>query len=747
MRHAVIVGTDKYPQCPLSGCVHDATDVAECLSLEQYGFDCKLLIDETATRSNILETISELAYVEEGPAAREFLVIYFAGHGQVLGNSGHLITIDGKPYDPGISLAHLAQLMESASKIYSHALAVLDCCHSGSAFTWTNSRPIMAEDIDREVSGINESRCVLAACRPEETAKENGVPAQGVFTRSLVEGLLGDAVDFSGNVSLLNLYEYVSKSIPASLQVPVFKGDVAGTVILGSGFEARKGPPIPVSEIQRNIAKAAAFADEYASLEQRELFADRSHRLERGALKCAQQLEPRLAWFQDTRRRLPDIERREEWKKLSERFDAFRRNLTVVEENQVIAGGRVVATLGRGGYGTVFRVDQENGEPWALKVFHNDHLDDEIMVQRFRNGYLGMKRLEHPRIVRVRELIVAPYAFGMDYIEGKNLRRHGLDREDSEACIRLLLDIAEVVEHAHVNGVKHRDIKPENIIIHVNEAMVAEPYLTDFDLAYHETNRTITTNAGVGGVINYAAPEQLHEPNAASARAETVDIYSMGQLLFYVVTGKDPSSHDFDRNRKTLLRHLNEWVEERASTILMDLYVASTKRKPSERPGTMVEFAAALSSAETYILASSVNDNLEEERFCERVARLYAGLGKYSSTGRTARCNSLSGQLELIVRLAEMHLKKGVEVGQIEIEFSVVGNFPVSNYKSGVSGRMALNTRLDRALKRFPRASRHFGSSGRYQVFVRVSDVPMTVQGAAEVHEVILTAVSAIESL
>ncbi|NEE21531.1 hypothetical protein G3M58_85600, partial [Streptomyces sp. SID7499] len=83
--------------------------------------------------------------------------------------------------------------------------------------------------------------------------------------------------------------------------------------------------------------------------------------------------------------------------------------------------------------------------------------------------------------------------------------------------------------------------KPENIIISYGTDGNLEPYLTDFDLAYHETNRTMTANFGVGGVLNYAAPEQLYEPNAKTARSETVDVFSLGQLMFFLITGRDPN--------------------------------------------------------------------------------------------------------------------------------------------------------------------------------------------------------------
>src|SRR3954465_7779882 len=121
---------DRYFDAPLTGCVADANDVAAALSLEQFGFDCEVVLDGRATRSSVLTSIGERAYAGE---RHEFLLVYFAGHGQGLGDYGHLVTVDGAPHDPGVSLAHVGQLMESAGNNYAHVLAVLDCCHSGAA--------------------------------------------------------------------------------------------------------------------------------------------------------------------------------------------------------------------------------------------------------------------------------------------------------------------------------------------------------------------------------------------------------------------------------------------------------------------------------------------------------------------------------------------------------------------------------------------------------------------------------------
>ncbi|MEV0249968.1 caspase family protein [Nocardia sp. NPDC050712] len=734
MNRAVVVGIDRYGGAPLHGCVNDANDVADCLSDKGYDFDCVTLLDGQATRSGILQTVSAIAYGESGHT----LVFYFAGHGHVIGNAGHLVTCDAQPYDPGVSLSHLAQIMESASSNFDHVISILDCCHSGSAFSWTDSRPLRSADIEREIPSVNESRCILAACRPEQSAVEQD--GHGIFTDALTSALLGGAVDWEGQVTLHSVYDYVSKAIPVDTQTPVFKGDIAGTVILGRGFPPREGKPIESSKLGETLAKAHNLIDKYHYHQLSEL-SERGVRLQRGAKSCAETLEPIVKWFEDTEHALPDLRREPDWKSLIVRLREFRKNLADITIGEQTRFGRVVRHLGHGGYGHVWEVEGPGGINRAMKVFHGNELDDEVKVSRFRHGYENMRTLSHPRIVQVYDIVKAPYGFIMDAIAGENLRRAYIDREDPEIVLRLLLDICQTVQYAHAKSVKHRDIKPENIIAERGDNGELIPYLTDFDLAYHETNRTVTTNIGVGGVINYAAPEQLFEPNTKTARSETVDIYSLAQLMFFVITGRDPSGEKLMKNVEVLTKTLGNWVDDRAATLLIALYKKATS-KPSERPQTVLEFMKEVNRAEAIISLASGTDYVSEEDFCRRVGFLYRGIGGYTDSDRACRMNSLSGQVEVVARLVDAD---GAQHANLEIECSVTGSLTIPALKSSKTGRESINVRLDKSLKRFPNATRHPGNKGTFQTYVYVRDVSLDVAGVSSVVEIVSTTVASIE--
>ncbi|MET9112674.1 MULTISPECIES: protein kinase domain-containing protein [Streptomyces] len=732
----MIVGIDSYPGAPLFGCVNDAKDVASCLSLEQYDFDSKLLLNGQATRSNIRRHLHELAYGEEEGGT---LLFYFAGHGQVLGQGGHLVTHDGEMYDPGISLGDMAQIMESASNNFDHVVTILDCCHSGSAYSWTNSRPLQAGDIEREVPAVNESRCILAACRPEEEAEERR--GRGIFTDALTSAMLGDAVNWDGNVTLLGIYEYVTAALSSEIQTPVFKGDIAGTVVLGSGFPKREGPPIDRSELAQNLAKAHHLVDQYHYLQLTEL-SERNVRLQQGSKTCSIELEPVVNWFEETEKALPDLRRNSDWINLVARVREFRKNLADISVGEQTRFGRVIRHLGHGGYGHVWELEGDEGRRYAMKVFHGNELDDEVKVRRFANGYNNMRKLEHPYIVRVHEMLAAPYGFLMDSIPGDNLRKAYIDRGDPESVLQLMIDICETVQHAHSQQVRHRDIKPENIIAEYNGDGRLAPYLTDFDLAYHETNRTVTTNIGVGGVINYAAPEQLFEPNARTARSETVDVFSLAQLMFFVITGRDPSGENFTKNVEILTHDLASWVDDRAAATLINLYKSSTSKQPSERPQTVVDFVSELRRAESVIQIASGTDQIPESDLCRRIGHLYAGINHYSATEGECRMNSRSGQVEIVARIKNI-TPKGT--ASMELECAVTDKIPVPSLKSGRSARDSINIRLDKVVARLPGVQRHAGNKGAYQVFFTISDVTLNVTGVNRVTDIISAAVAGIE--
>ena len=124
--------------------------------------------------------------------------------------------------------------------------------------------------------------------------------------------------------------------------------------------------------------------------------------------------------------------------------------------------------------------------------------------------------------------------FSMKLIGGGNLGRHlGRYRDDHEAAARLMATVAKVIGHAHRRGMIHRDLKPSNILI--DEA--GQPLIADFGLVKRTGDASSLTSSGVLlGTPAYMAPEQIAGDDATPA----ADIYSLGAILYQILTGRPP---------------------------------------------------------------------------------------------------------------------------------------------------------------------------------------------------------------
>ncbi len=195
--------------------------------------------------------------------------------------------------------------------------------------------------------------------------------------------------------------------------------------------------------------------------------------------------------------------------------------------------------LGRGGMGIVYRANQRSlNREVALKMILPGQLASREQRERFQYEAEAAARLDHVGIVpvyEVGELEECPY-FSMKLIQGETVRSL-VQKElyNSVAAARVMLTIARAVHYSHNQGVLHRDLKPSNILIDQD----GHPHITDFGLAKHSTKDTGLTQTGaILGTPSYMAPEQ-----AAGSRGDVgihSDIYSLGAMLYYMVTGRPP---------------------------------------------------------------------------------------------------------------------------------------------------------------------------------------------------------------
>jgi serine/threonine protein kinase len=210
-----------------------------------------------------------------------------------------------------------------------------------------------------------------------------------------------------------------------------------------------------------------------------------------------------------------------------------------------VQGGRfgqfeVVATLGRGGMGTVYKVRQSQLDRFAgLKVLSPVLAADPEFRNRFVQEAQVLAKLVHPNIVSIFDFGVHDgfYYLLMEYVDGVNLRQI-LDTRmlSSEELLKLVPPLCEALEVAHAQGIVHRDIKPENILVDRK----GQVKITDFGIAkIANSSRKITQAGVVMGTPAYMAPEQTQSLDAVDHRA---DLYSLGAIIYEILTGKVPSA-------------------------------------------------------------------------------------------------------------------------------------------------------------------------------------------------------------
>lgn len=204
----------------------------------------------------------------------------------------------------------------------------------------------------------------------------------------------------------------------------------------------------------------------------------------------------------------------------------------------------ILEQLGEGGMAMVFKAyDTRLEREVALKVIRRGAFAPELLeevLKRFEREAKSLARMSHPSIVKVHDFGEhegAPYLV-LEYLPGGTLKRLLGKPLPWQEAVRLLLPVARGLAYAHQRGVLHRDIKPANILITEN----GEPMLSDFGIAkiLEGDQATSLTSSGMAvGTPEYMAPEQWKGQTLPQS-----DIYSMGIVLYEMVTGRKPYSAD-----------------------------------------------------------------------------------------------------------------------------------------------------------------------------------------------------------
>jgi len=253
---------------------------------------------------------------------------------------------------------------------------------------------------------------------------------------------------------------------------------------------------------------------------------------------------------------------------------------------------RIIALLGKGGMGEVYRADDLTlGQAVALKFLPDEAGRDEGLLERFRNEVRMARRVSHPNVCRVYDVgdVDGQTFFTMEYVDGEDLasllRRIG--RLPPDKALDISRHLCAGLAAAHAKGVLHRDLKPANIMLDGRGQVV----ITDFGLAGVADD--IRGNEVRSGTPAYMSPEQL----AGKEVTMRSDIYALGLVLYEVFTGKRAFAESPLKLAHAGMAH----TPSRPSSVVKDLdpivekvILRCLEAEPSARPATALAVAASL---------------------------------------------------------------------------------------------------------------------------------------------------------
>jgi len=213
----------------------------------------------------------------------------------------------------------------------------------------------------------------------------------------------------------------------------------------------------------------------------------------------------------------------------------------------------ILEKVGEGGAAIVFRArDHSLGRDVAVKVLRNELAQDREFVQRFQREAHAAAGLSHPSIASVFDIgyEAGCHYFVMELLGGGTLKER-LDNEGklpADEAMRIAVQVASALRHAHESGIVHRDIKPQNILF----TRDGDIKVTDFGIARALSASSVSQTGTIIGSVKYLAPEQANGDGAVPQS----DMYSLGIVLYEMLSDQVP--FDGDTPIAIAMQHVGE---------------------------------------------------------------------------------------------------------------------------------------------------------------------------------------------
>ncbi|MBW2610086.1 MAG: SUMF1/EgtB/PvdO family nonheme iron enzyme [Deltaproteobacteria bacterium] len=266
----------------------------------------------------------------------------------------------------------------------------------------------------------------------------------------------------------------------------------------------------------------------------------------------------------------------------------------------------IIGSLGKGGFGSVWKAKAPSGKTVALKVLNPQVLDNQKVVKKFFHEAMILAKLDHPNICKMIEFFPDGdnYAIVMEYVEGTELKEliqqaNGLLPFDQ--AFRIAKQALDAFQYAHENGILHRDIKPANIMIDT----IGNSKIMDFGIAKVAGAATHDTAASMLSV-HYTPPERFDPSKTVDQRS---DIYALGLVFYEMFAGRKP--FDADETSQIMFWHLNEIPEPPEDFVkglpkeISDAINIALEKDPDDRFQDFREFSDAIGQGDPDIDYSS----------------------------------------------------------------------------------------------------------------------------------------------